>query len=723
MGGGVKSLDGRKAESGLVQIEMQGKNMKNWITVGSQPAFASMIAMATALAVPTVAFAQDSEVAEAAASGEIVVTALRREQNLQEVPVAVSALGADALTKGDTISMGSLQGKVPGLMVMATSGSSNGAGIYLRGMGQDGSSAFDEPGVSIYQDGVYMGRPIGALFDLVGVERIEVLRGPQGTLYGRNSTSGAVKVVMKRPTTDQFSVSGDFAIGSFNRFDARAIVNIPVSDDVAVNIAGTSLTNDGYYRNPNSAERYNGKNTKTIRGALQWKGSSPLSLYITADFTADRSGIQVPTEMTPEDHNVPVLGNFFYADPGVPRVNRYNGGGVSAELAYDFGGATLQSITAYREFDYRISLDFNGLQNGLDMLRHSKQNQFSQELQLTGEIGDQLNYVAGLFFFREKSNEAMDFILDQAPLYTYHNIQTAKSYAAFAQLDYKPIDWLTLTAGGRYSIDEKEAERREPFITSGKKKWERFTPKLAASAQVTDDLLVYGSWQKGYKAGVFQPFPPFETANTTLNPELTTAWEAGFKAEAFDKKLRANVAFYNNTYNNLQLGVIASNGAVSITSADLRSRGVEVELTANPFDGLTLFSSFAVMDTKFTELPEPGSGLPEPGDKQKFAPPFSGQVGFDYVIPVGSDNEFNVGATLTWEQRNYQQYPNYLFPSEPYELVDLRAGYKNGDGWGVDVGIKNLTDKLYYSYSSQLSGFERYYLPGRTWYARVKFDI
>lgn len=711
-----------------MENEMQGNYMKNWITAGTQPVFASMLAMATALAVPNVAQAQDADSASADASdvGEIVVTALRREQNLQEVPVAVTALGGDSLAKGDTISMAGLQGKVPGLMVMATSGSSNGAGIYLRGMGQDGSSAFDEPGVSIYQDGVYMGRPIGALFDLVGVERVEVLRGPQGTLYGRNSTSGAVKVVMKRPTTDAFGVSGDIATGSFNRFDVRALVNIPVADDVAFSLAGTSLTNDGYYKNPNTAERYNGKNTKTIRGAVQWKGSSPLSVYVTADYTADRSGLQVPTEMVGReapDNNTPVLGEIFYADPGVPRVNRYNGGGISAELSYDLGGATLQSITAYRKFYYKISLDFNGLQNGLDLLRHSKQNQFSQELQLTGELGDSLNYVAGLFFFREKSDEAMDFVFDQSPLYTYHNIQTAKSYAAFAQVDYKPMDWLTLTAGGRYSIDDKKVERLEPFITSGKKKWERFTPKLGASAQVTQDLLFYGSWSKGYKAGVFQPFPPLETANTSLNPELTTAWEAGFKAEVLDRKLRANVAFYNNTYNNLQLGVISSNGAVSITSANLRSRGVEVELTANPVSGLTLFSSFAVMDTKFTALPAPGSGLPEPGDKQKFAPPFSGQLGFDYTVPVGASDEFSVGATFTWEQKNYQQYPNYLFPSEPYELVDLRAGYANGDGWGVDVGIKNLTDKLYYSYSSQLSGFERYYMPGRTWYARLKFDL
>jgi iron complex outermembrane receptor protein len=660
-------------------------------------------------------------------SGDILVTAQRRSQSIQKVPVAITALDPATLAKADATNVESLQALVPGLVALPSAGSSNSAAIYIRGMGQDGSTIFDEPGVAIYIDGVYLGRPIGSLFDLVGVERIEVLRGPQGTLYGRNSNSGAIKVVTRRPTTDRFFAEGDVTLGSFDRFDMRALVNLPLTDTLAATVSGSSITNNGYYKNSLTGERYNKKDTQTVRASLLWTPDSPISVYVTADLTHDHSGLQVPTEMmgkTPPLNGEPLFGSIYETRPDVPNVNNYYGGGGSVELNYDLGnGNKIQSISAYRKFNYHINLDENGTV-GLDLLRHTRQNQISEELQYSGTIGERLNFVLGGFFFREKAYESILFDFALSPLFTYTSHQTSTSYAAFAQADYKILDWLTLTAGGRFSHDKKVVDRFEPFVTSGEKSWSRFTPKVGLSAQVDPNLLVYANFAKGYKAGVFQPFPSLDQANIALNPEETTAYEAGVKAQMFDRKLTANISVFNNTYKNLQLGVVAGNGAVAIASADLRSRGVEVELNARPFDGLLLFTNFSYMGTKFTALPPAGDGLPVAGDKQKLTPPFSGRAGFDYAIPVLNADKLTFGASATWQTKNYQQYPNYLFPSKPYTLFDARVAYdRRGGPWGIEAGVKNIGNVHYWNYSSQLAGFERFYQPGRTFYVRLKFGI
>lgn len=196
------------------------------------------------------------------------------------------------------------------------------------------------------------------------------------------------------------------------------------------------------------------------------------------------------------------------------------------------------------------------------------------------------------------------------------------------------------------------------------------------------------------------------------------------KAQLFNRRVTANISVFNNDYSNLQLGVVAGNGAVAIASADLRSRGIEVEISARPVDGLILYTNLSYMGTKFTKLPLPGDGLPVAGDKQKLTPPFSGRAGFDYSFDVFGGDKLTLGPSVTWQTKNYQQYPNYLFPSEPYGLVDARIAYdRQNSPWGLEAGVKNIGNVHYWDYSSQLAGFERYYEPGRTFYVRLKFGF
>jgi len=663
--------------------------------------------------------------------GEIIVSARRRDEQLQEVPVAVTALGPVALERMQINNLADAgSNAAPNTTIVRNPSSSSSSLIYIRGIGDDSSNILREFPVSQYLDGVYLGRNLGALLDLIGYERIEILRGPQGTLYGRNSTGGAVKLVTKRPDFDDFSVTGDLTAGSFNRRDMRAMVNIPIADDLAMNVSAGSSTNDGYYTDINNGTHLNAQNIQSIRAGALWKPMSRLSLYLTGDYTHDNSGLQVPTQMsgtTGDAKDIPLYG-LYKAAPNQPNLNRVNVWGVGLQADYDVDFGNLQSITAYRGVDFLANYDYGGAPIGADLIRDTSQTQFSQELQFASDFGGPFQIIAGLFYYHEdgKGYEGFIFTNGGTPV-NYAFDQVSDSYAAYAEANYALTDWLTATVGARITHDSKKMTRRNVFDgLQGRDKWTKFTPKFGLKAQVTSDLMFYGTYSQGYKAGIYLPFPGDAVAAVTaLPPETVDAFEIGAKATWLGGDLQTNIALFDNKYKNLQIGVLSSTGGTSAVSADEHAKGLEFEFSATPVRNLFLSGSFNLLDTEFTRVPTGSSSYPLLGDEQRFSPPVTFKIMADYDIPLTArGDKLTIGAVYSWFDKQAQGVPNYLYMMPSYDLVDARIAFTPaGKHWGLELAAKNIGNTHYWTYQSYLAGYARYYAPGRTWSARLKFSF
>ena len=662
--------------------------------------------------------------------GDIVVTATRRAESMQKVPVAVTALGELQLERLQISNLADAGAGTPNTTVFRNPSSSSSSLIYIRGIGDDSSNILREFPVSQYIDGVYVGRNLGGLLDLIGFERIEVLRGPQGTLYGRNSTGGAVKLVTKRPEFDDVYAKGDVTVGSFQRQDFRVMANVPLSDTLAANISGGSSNNDGYYTDINTGGKLNAQSIRSLRGGLLWKPTERLSLYLTGDYTHDNSGLQVPTQMSASSGagmDIPLYGGFYKAAPNQPNLNKVNvwGTGLQVDYALDFGN--LQSVTAYRGVDFRANYDYGGAPIGADLIRDTSQKQFSQELQFASTFDGPFQIIGGLYYYHEtgKGYEGFIFVSGGTPT-PYAFRQTSNSYAAYGEANYSFTNWLTATVGARVTHDSKRMTRINVFDgLVATDSWTKFTPKVGLKAQVNPNLMAYATYSKGYKAGIYAPFPGnADAAVTALPPENVDAFEIGAKIDWFGGKLRTNLALFHNKYKDLQIGVLTSGGATGAVSADERAQGAELEITASPIRNVFIYVSFAYLDTKFTRVPLGSASYPALGDEQRFSPTTSFKIGGDYDIPLGNGDKITIGANYSWYDEQAQGFPNVRNMMGSYDLIDARIAYKPENGhWGVELAGKNLGDTRYWTYQSYLAGYARYYAPGRTWSLRFKFDI
>ena len=587
-----------------------------------------------------------------------------------------------------------------------------------------------ETPVSQYIDNVYVGRNVGALFDLIGIERVEILRGPQGTLYGRNSTGGAIKVVTTRPDTEEFSVRGDYTAGSFTRRDFRAMVNIPLADNLAANFSAGSYTNDGYYTDVSTGKGLNRQDVQAVRGGVLWDAADRLSFYLSADYTNDDSGLQVPTQMVGSSGaamDVPLYGDIFLADPDVEDRGTVDTYGVALQTNYQLDKGMLEFTTAFRALDFNGNYDYGGAPIGADLIRDTEQKQISQEIQFSSDFEGDFNFVAGLYYFYEEGSGYEGFILGPGfgPIDFGFDIES-QSIAAYTEGTYDFTDSFRVIAGGRLTRDDKKIERRGILApTEGDNDWTEFTPKIGFQADLNPDMMAYATFSQGYKAGVYLIFPanPVQAA-TALEPEGVDAYEIGLKADWFDGRLRTNISAFYNEYSNIQIGVLGDSAGVEAVSADKEARGVELELTARPTENLFIFSNATLMDSEFTRVPTGSATYPELGDRQRFTPESSFKIGGEYVVPLQNGSWFTFGATYSWQDEQAEGFPNRLNIQDAYDLLDARIAYTpENERWGIELLGRNLGDTEYWTYQSYLAGYARYYNPGATWAVRLKFDF
>jgi len=599
-----------------------------------------------ALAMAGAAHAQtqaQAETAEAAGDGgieEIVVTAQRREQSVQDVPIAVSAFGDLELQRRQVIETYDLLRNIPNMAGNLNVGVGTSASYFLRAVGNGESIAtFDVP-VGTYVDDVYMARQNSNNFALFDVERIEVLRGPQGTLFGRNTTGGAINIIMRKPGRE----FGGFAEAGYGRFDqilVRGSVDVPLSDTVLSKVSAFRITDDGYATQVSTGRGFNSRDTWGVRGMLRLVPNDRVTVDLTADHVDDQNtnflnvigpdGDRIVNNRIVQGAFAPL---FVGRKATLPIDNVAISSSATANVAVDFGAATLNLITGWREIQQEYIIDSGGelprqtRPTGFNPIANiSEHRQFSQEIKLDGTAGDRLTYVVGAYYLREDNDT--DFA--QAATNTATLVQTVTAdrtltndldtYALYAQGDFELLEGLTATAGIRYTLEEKSLAvqtnpggRGAQLSTAGVRaagnptrlENSAWTPRFALSYDVNDDVMLFASATRGFKSGGWPGRSVSNAGFVPFEPETVWSYEAGLRSDLFDRMLRFNAtAFYAKTYDiQIPAQIATATGPVSSTTnpADLRNYGLELDGLFVPVDGLTFAGSLGLQRAGYVNI-------------------------------------------------------------------------------------------------------------------------
>lgn len=706
---------------------------------------------------------------DTAGIAEILVTAQKRAENVQDVPIAISAFTAEALQERAVGSVAQLSAIAPNVNLDAGtpfSGSPSVLSAYIRGIGSDDFAFNIDPGVGTYLDGVYLARTVGANQDLMDVERVEVLKGPQGTLFGRNTIGGAISIVTREPG-DVFAVRGDITTGSDNLFKARGSVDLPITDSLAAIVSFGVQTRDGYLKRIpfpdqranntpsftafsaagfDSASREGANDNWNLRGKLKWDNGGALRVTVSGDYSRDKGttankllgttefvpgnfagdpGFNLPgtafdptgttgflfaglynfcigatsaeiavrnagalcgvagTQFNPQfqlpsyagvnadgnpaNDRLPWDSRYLIADPDTSYAsgNSYSHletWGLAGVVDFDLTDSiALKSITAYREMHWNSGLDADGSPlNFLQLSFTMNQWQLSQELQLLGNaLDEKLNFVLGAYYF-EEAGDLHDFVTFGEGLIQVDgpNDLKTKNYAFFGQIDYRPIDLISFTLGGRYTDEKKRFEGGQqelngfnyklfgcadadgnvfpfgdfplapPQAAGGppcfaalgypdptnpvrvyvpgvnRKSFSNFSPKAGVQIHPNDDVMLYASWSKGYKTGGWTTrlTNPQGAIAPDFDEEKATTWEAGVKSTLLDRRLQLNAAAFTTDYTGIQLNIQIGTSPTIANAGDARIKGFELEAIAAPVDGLTINTAFGYVDAYYTSV-------------------------------------------------------------------------------------------------------------------------
>jgi iron complex outermembrane receptor protein len=684
---------------------------------------------------------------------DIVVTAQKRSENIQDVPIAITALTSATLRDKGVSNVQDLTGIAPGLQIRNADSSAN-AKIFIRGVGSSDFNPTSPGAVGIYVDGVYIGSPLAQMGSFFDLERIEVLRGPQGTLYGRNTTGGAINVITKQPSS---TFKGDASIeyGNYNSVTLNAGVGGPIiQDKLAFRIAGQYIRDDGATFNRFTGDHVNNANRWAGRFSLLYTPTSDLEILAQVHGGKNNGGARqgqvrglfpnTPGATGPDGLCLPAFYNtpqctdiLGYVDTdNNPYAGSYNLQGkselrlfgASVRATWDIGSVSLVSISAYDSLHHNLHEDTDGSPNqGLEINYRADQNQFTQELRLQSNGDGPLKWVAGLYYLHEnlKPSSELDILRMLRPLFItpdnptgvsipntvflagFPYTQKTNGYAAFGQVDYKITDRLTGTIGLRWSRDSKDFDYTSViersiilFRYQDSKNFSSLSGRLGLQYALSDDARIYASYNRGYKSGGF--FGGYTTDPANLAPyadEKVNAYEIGLKTELFDHHVRFNVAAFLYDYKNLQVYSIVDRGGVSAQTLDNASNakmyGGEAEIVASPLHGLDISLGASVLKANYKNYQSFGEDLS--GNRLPASPKFTfnGTVHYETDLPFGGGLETTLDATyrtsVYFEPHNLDR-----LKGDALWLVNGRIGWKNKSGQlGVGLWVRNLFDKTY----------------------------
>lgn len=680
--------------------------------------------------------AADAE-ARAQGIGDIVVTAQRREQNLQDVPVAVTAVSQEGLVNAGISNSLDIGKMVPSMKIKSLGGRPN---LFIRGVGLNDFSYNAISPIAIYRDEMVVSSPGAQAFPIFDLSQMEVLRGPQGTLFGKNTTGGAVLFNSQLPG-DEFDGYVKFDYGRYDLVQLEAGVTLPISDTLSVRMSGYSERRNGDNLNLFTGKRVGEIDRTAARAIIRYRPTPDFQALLTLGYSRDTGDYRIakPVGILPGDVNL--LG---YKDPAPndPHILNYDFDGIKniedryaiLNLSYDVGDFTFKSISGYDRSFAMNQCDCDASPGQLDTHRPGpvRAKEISQEFQLNYS-GNGHNALLGLYYNMNKWTDrtSVGLFLDipgSELEVKYHIPVKTKSYAIFAQDAYQVTDRLTITAGLRYTWDKYDGTHAAYFIDNihaaqeqytgvflpevvGKAKFKYWSYRATVDYKITDDITAYVSTNLGYKSGLYGFNIIFDPNDRNLiEPEKLRSYEAGIKTSLLDRRLRVNATVYHYDYTNLQVVSISPQigGGAPTTAlknaAASRIKGAELEIVAAPVDALTITANAGYLDAKYGSFPN-GAVDPITGDLISYsdnrmpnAPKFSTTVSVSYSPSI--TNNINGLFYMDYAYLSKQYYnsaqDNAISSGKGYGLANMRIGLSDPDDrWEVALWGRNIFNKKY----------------------------
>lgn len=667
---------------------------------------------------------------------EVVVTARKREESLQETPISVMAFGGDDLAQQNVVDLQGLDVKLPNVAIGGAGGlGGTNAAFYVRGIGTSRNAVNQESAVALYVDDAYYGRSDGAILAVMDVAQIEVSRGPQGTLFGRSATAGAIRYITNKPNYEALEGKVEATLGSESKRDLKGVLNIPLSDTAAVRITAATLNQDGHVDGFFTGKDYGDVNTDMVRAYFGWQANDALEVLASIDYTRmDTNGgasilLDRNTATNPVVANEAALGfdigtlplgdfdtSFQTGD------NFYDSENLGLGLVFNLAlsdNLDFKSSTNWREVDIEGGYDTDGTHAILfDQTPFERDlEMFSQEFQLSGST-EMLNWVAGVFYYDEESSEQRLAGTGHTgnPFIGLTNTRITDPYevesiAVFGQGTFSLSDNWSITAGLRYTRDDKSIVADELNVAGISKlaalggavdrdeTWSAISGRLSLEWQATDDIFIFGSFARGFRAGGFNDrvrnnLPNNHFGITDFDEEILDMFELGMRSELFDNRLRLNLTAFYGEFTDMQITTLipGTNRAVVTNAGESEIQGLEGEVIWAINDIFTLDGTFGIMDAEYTKLNAGVTGISLDSDFGR-APETSFSLGF----------EADFGAVVArvdygWKDdfRLVEAPDAAALIQDSYGLLSANLRYQPEDAaWSITLFGTNLNDEEY----------------------------
>jgi iron complex outermembrane receptor protein len=703
-----------------------------------------LFAAAALLIFPTCALAENSASgsvsketkaaikADTSSTGEVVVTASRRESSIQKTPITVTAESGKELAKYHITEVDQVAAQVPNFYMQPGVANSSTISLSMRGIGDNGGGfgTTDQP-VAFYFDDVYQARPSAVNGEFTDIDRIEVLRGPQGTLFGRNSMIGAVNVITRTPG-DTLYGSSSVSYGNYDTFDTKGSIGGPLIQGALAGSLAAVYTNQGtgYMQDIATGKSIDHRDFFGVRGKLHFYPSKTWDDVLTSYYTDSKNDGFVTTPFSGTTYQ-PLTPDTRETATPIPQYGRTKTLGLDNKITGDFGIFTVKSITGYSKMNDGWYIDLLGGEilgpgdyvEGYGRKSGMSQDQVTQEFQLYGKALDgKLTYITGLYFFHETTDQsfidqytftaAAPFQFEPDGLYSVpetayrHN---SDSYAAYSELNYKLTEKLELVVGARYTWEHKSiagfvAPNSPASTYASSDNFDSFTPKIGVNYTVSPDTFLYATASEGFKAGGYTSGNSTTiVAKTPFNPETVWAYEIGAKNQFFDRHVRLNIDGYENQFSDILSGAFLPNSGVVVqfNGESYHVLGTEMELSVTPTTGLDIYLNGGLQEAYgFSFIPSVQIKVPP------YVPKYSGSTGFRYELPIVNDLRVRFGTDFIFRDHQFGAQGNT--PVSEYSYIgELNAEVSliSTQGWQLSAVGKNLTDRYEWQNSLDLISF------------------
>lgn len=695
--------------------------------------------MKTRASLATMSLAAFVSSTASAAIEEVIVTAQKRDENIQTVPLAISAITDDAVLSSGVNTTADIPMAVPGITVTTQS---TAVMFYIRGIGTVGGQAGQESAIASFVDGVYQPSLTGAMLTLNNIERIEVLKGPQGTIYGRNATGGAINVITKTPSyTPHFKA--EVGYGNLDTSSANIYATSGLFDHVAGDIAlAYAHQGEGFGKDVTTGKDVN-KQDKDVasRVKLLIEPSDATRIVLSGDYSESHGSMGMSFRAIPSTVQI-LTGRkgfpygYYDTEGNVQPYMQIRNSGGSAHIEQELGFAQLVSITAYRKLDnfQDGDLDTNP-QPFVEFPLSEKNSQFTQEFQLNGDTGN-VSWISGLYYLgaNSKYDPYNLFGLGISQLYGHYGFsqktsQDTESLAAYGQATFEVADFTNLTLGARYTHDKRELSSEGYFYSQAGSAtampavkddatFNKPTWRIALDHQFTGDVMGYVSYSRGFKSGVYNLTSPYDPV---VKPETLDAYEIGIKSQLFDHRLQLNASTFYYNYNDIQLTTIQGASQILVNAAKAKVYGIDVDFNGAITDTLSLRGGVEALHGRYDSFPNAPvvnahtsfpydnasvncatnpDGCDAGGNKMINTPDFTANLALDERVPV-SFGELNANISYAYNSGFYFNADNRV-KQDAYGLVNAQLGWTSPkEMYSVRVWARNLFDKQYLQFVSE----------------------